>query len=75
VTAGVEVRAAPTRTVRLMPMLGRNGFHYGADAILPDATQRIVLTIGTTTMQVMGPDRSRYMRSHTVAFDWSAPAK
>jgi hypothetical protein len=56
-------------------MVGGDGFHYGADATLPNRTQRIVLTIGATTMQVMGADRTRYARPQTIAFDWSAPAK
>ena len=75
VSAGVEIQGAPTRVVKLGPMAGRAGFHYGTDATLPPGTRRIVLTIGATTMQVMGPDRARYARPQTVAFDWSAPAK
>jgi len=75
VSAGVEIQGAPTRVVKLVPMAGRSGFHYGADATLPAGTRRIVLTIGATTMPVMGQDRGRYARAQTVAFDWSAPAK
>jgi mono/diheme cytochrome c family protein len=75
VSAGVHVAGAPPRVVKLAPMMGRAGFHYGADATLPQGTQRIVLTIGATTMQVMGADRGRYARPQTVAFDWSASAK
>jgi uncharacterized protein involved in high-affinity Fe2+ transport/mono/diheme cytochrome c family protein len=75
VSAGIHVQGAPAKVLRLAPMLGRQGFHYGADATLPHGTQRIVLTIGPTTMQVMGADAGRYTRPQTVAFDWSAPAK
>jgi uncharacterized protein involved in high-affinity Fe2+ transport len=75
VTAGVESDGAPKRVVKLAPMVGRDGFHYGADATLPAKTQRIVLTIGAATIPVMGPDRARYAKPHTVPFDWSAPAK
>jgi len=75
VSAGVHVQGAPARIVKLGPMVGREGFHYGADATLPQGTQRIVLTIGPTTMRVMGADRTRYARPQTAAFDWSAPAK
>jgi mono/diheme cytochrome c family protein len=75
VSAGVHVRGAPARVVKLAPMLGQSGFHYGADATLPSGTQRIVLTIGATTMRVMGADRARYARPQTVAFDWGAPPK
>lgn len=75
VSAGVQIQGAPTRVVKLAPMVGPSGFHYGADATLPQGTQRIVLTIGATTVPVVGPDRTRYARPQTVAFDWSAPAK
>ena len=75
VSAGVHVQGAPARVVKLAPMMGRTGFHYGADATLPQGTQRIVLTIGATTMQVMGADRGLYARAQMVTFDWSAPAK
>ena len=75
ISAGIQVRGAPTKTVKLVPMVGGDGFHYGADATLPQGTQRIVLAIGATTMRVMGADRDRYARARTVAFDWSAPTK
>lgn len=75
ISAGVHGPGAPARVVKLAPMMGRSGFHYGADATVPSGTQRIVLTIGATTMHVMGADRGRYARAQTVSFDWSAPAK
>jgi len=75
VSASVQTQGAPTKVVKLVPMVGRDGFHYGADATLPQGAQRIVLTIGPTTMRVVGADRTRYARPRTVAFDWSAPAK
>jgi uncharacterized protein involved in high-affinity Fe2+ transport len=75
ISAGVHIQGAPAKVVKLVPMTGLAGFHYGADATLPQGTQRIVLTIGVTTMQVMGADRTRYAKPQTVAFDWSAPAK
>jgi uncharacterized protein involved in high-affinity Fe2+ transport len=75
VSAGVQIQGAPTRVVKLAPMLGGQGFHYGADATLPQGTQRIEVKIGATTMQVMGGDRARYARPQTIAFEWSAPSK
>ena len=75
VSAGIHARGAPARTLKLTPMLGGDGFHYGADTTLPLGTRRVVLTIGATTLHVMGPDRGRFTRSHTVAFEWSAPEK
>jgi hypothetical protein len=75
VTAEVHVRGISPRAVKLTPMMGAAGFHYGADATLPQGTQRIVLTIGAARIQAMGADRARYARPQRVAFDWSAPAK
>ena len=75
VSAAIQVQGAPTRTVKLVPMLGRDGFHYGADASLPLRTSKVVLSIRSPALHVMGPERSRFARTHTVAFDWSTPAK
>ena len=75
VSVAIHARGAAPRTVKLAPMLSGDGFHYGADATLPPGTQRVIVSIGATTMQVMGADRARFARAHTVTFDWSAPAK
>jgi hypothetical protein len=75
VSAGIQIQGAPTRTVKLVPMVGGDGFHYGAEATLPQSTRRIVLSIGATRMRVIGADRVRYARPQTAAFDWSGPAK
>jgi mono/diheme cytochrome c family protein len=75
VSAGIQAQGTPTRSVKLVPMMGRDGFHYGADATLPSSVQKVVLTIGAPTMQVMGADRGRYAKAQTVSFDWSPPAK
>jgi mono/diheme cytochrome c family protein len=72
VTANVQMKGAATKRVKLMPMLGGTGFHYGGDVALPSATQRIVLSIGPTTMRVVGADRARFARAQTVVFEWSA---
>jgi hypothetical protein len=55
-------------------MFGRDGFHYGANTTLPARTQRLVVSIGATTIHVMGADR-RFGRAHTVPFEWSTPAR
>ena len=75
VSASVEIPGAPARVVKLTPMIGDDGFHYGANTTLPGTTRRIVVTIGAATVPVMGADRTRYMRPRTASFDWSAPAK
>ena len=75
ISAGIQAQGVPTRTVKLVPMMGRDGFHYGADATLPSGTQKVVLSIGATTMPVMGADRGRFAKAQIVSFDWSAQAK
>jgi mono/diheme cytochrome c family protein len=75
VSVGIHARGAPARTLKLAPMLGRDGFHYGADTTLPSSTRKVVLSIGATTLHVMGPDRGRFTRAHTVSFEWSPRAK
>ena len=75
VSASVQAKGAQRRTVKLAPMTGGRGFHYGADVTLPTGTQRIVLSIGATTMRVMGADRDRFAKPQTVAFDWDAASR
>jgi len=75
VSASVNAKGVQPRTVKLAPMTGGRGFHYGADVTLPAGTQRIVLSIGATTMRVMGADRERFARPQTVAFDWAAASR
>ena len=67
VTAG---KAAP-RTVRLAPMLDATGFHYGADVTLPEATTKVVLTLGRPGLKTMGAAATRFGKPVTVSFNWS----
>ena len=75
VTATIQITGRPNRTVRLGPMISPRGFHYGADVVLPDDTQRITLLIGATNVTVMGPAADRYKTPTRVVFDWQAAAK
>ena len=75
VSAAIHAQGVPARAVKLAPMMGRDGFHYGADATMPSSVQKVVLSIGPPTIQVMGPERGRFARPATAAFDWSVPAK
>lgn len=75
VTATIQIAGKPVRTVRLAPMLGGRGFHYGTDVVLPEDTRRITLAIGGTTMAVMGASGERYKMPTTAAFDWEAAPK
>jgi mono/diheme cytochrome c family protein len=75
VSAALHAEGAQPHTVRLAPMLGARGFHYGADVKLPAGTRRIVLSIAAPQMRLMsGADRAM-TRAHTVAFDWSTAAR
>jgi uncharacterized protein involved in high-affinity Fe2+ transport len=64
-----SVETAP-RTVRLSPMIGDAGFHYGADVTLPDDTVKVTLTIGAAALKAMGAESGRFARPVTVSFDW-----
>jgi mono/diheme cytochrome c family protein len=63
-------RQAPKRT-RLVPMLGPQGFHYGADVTLPQGTAKVTVTIGTPVMRLMPAVAGRFANSRQVSFDWS----
>lgn len=70
VTATIQIAAKPARIVKLAPMVGDQGFHYAANVTLPDGTQKITLSIGRTTMQVMESAKGRFVKPVTVVFDW-----
>jgi len=67
ITAG---KAAP-RTVRLTPMLGGSGFHYGADVTLPEETTKVTLNVGAPGLKTMGGAAKRFGKPVTVGFNWS----
>jgi uncharacterized protein involved in high-affinity Fe2+ transport len=67
ITAG---KAAP-RTVRLAPMIGGTGFHYGADVAIPESTTRLTLNLGAAGLKTMGAAAGRFGKPATVSFDWS----
>ena len=64
-----SVETAP-RTLRLWPMIGDSGFHYGADITLPDDTIKVTLSLGAATLKTMGPAARRFSKPVTVSFDW-----
>ena len=64
-----SVETAP-RTLRLSPMIGDSGFHYGADVTLPDDTIKLTLTLGVATLKTMGPAARRFAKPVTLSFDW-----
>src|SRR5262249_14116747 len=70
VTATVQIAGQAARTIKLTPMMGNRGFHYGADVTLPEQTRAVSLAIGPTTMAVMGPAAERYKKPVSAAFEW-----
>jgi hypothetical protein len=69
VSATVQSGKAPARTVKLTPMVGERGFHYGADVALPEDTSKVTVAIGKPTIAVMGGRPPRAATS--VTFEWS----
>lgn len=69
-TATIRGAGRPPRVVKFAPMIGDQGFHYGANVTLPEGTQTIALAIGRTTMRVMESAKGRFARPVTVVFDW-----
>jgi uncharacterized protein involved in high-affinity Fe2+ transport len=67
ITAG---KAAP-RTIRLAPMIGGGGFHYGADVALPQGTTKVTLTVGAVGLKTMGAASGRFGKPVTASFNWS----
>jgi mono/diheme cytochrome c family protein len=72
VTARLHGAAGAGPTVKLEPMLGADGFHYGADVRPPRDLRRITLLIGTPSVKVVGP--RRFASPVQATIEW-APAR
>jgi len=72
VSATVSAPGKPARRVTLAPMVGGQGFHYGANVALPDGAHTITLTIGPVTMPVMPSAKGRFVKRVTVVFERGA---
>jgi mono/diheme cytochrome c family protein len=70
ISARIHAGGAPPRVVRLNPMLGGKGFHYGADVALPAATTKLTIAIGKPTVKLMPAVAGRFARGAEVSFDW-----
>jgi mono/diheme cytochrome c family protein/uncharacterized protein involved in high-affinity Fe2+ transport len=70
VSATVATTKRSPRTVKLTPMMGGHGFHYGADVTLPPRAAKVTLSIGPTTMRVMHSAAGRYAQPQRVTLDW-----
>jgi hypothetical protein len=71
VTAVIAAGKAAPRTLRLVPMIGGTGFHYGAGVTLPAGTTKVTLNLGAAALMTMGGAAGRYSKPVTVSFDWS----
>src|SRR5207249_6558042 len=69
VRATIRASGKPARAVKLSPMVGGQGFHYGANVTLPEGAHTITLTIDPATMQVMASAKGRFAKSVTVVFE------
>jgi mono/diheme cytochrome c family protein len=70
VSARIQATRSAPRRVRLAPMVGAEGFHYGADLVLPTATTRITVSIGAPSLQVMPSAAGRFGAVSELHFDW-----
>ena len=75
VTATVQAAGAARRTITLRPMIGDEGFHYGADVTLPKRTTKLTLAVGPTTARVSAAAKGRFSKPATAVFDWGAGVK
>jgi Cytochrome c len=71
VTATIHAAKIEPRSVKLAPMVGGKGFHYGADLTLPARTTRVLVRIGPTTMRVMPSAAERFKSAVSVGFEWN----
>jgi uncharacterized protein involved in high-affinity Fe2+ transport len=73
VSATLRGAGMKPRVLKLLPMVDAQGFHYGVDVRIPDATDKVVVSIGRTTMRVMPPAARRFTKPVTVEFEWEGP--
>lgn len=70
VTVTIHAARAQPRSVKLAPMLGAEGFHYGADLTLPAGTTKLTVAIGPITMKVMPSAAGRFAGAARATFEW-----
>lgn len=58
--------------VKLIPMMGDHGFHYGADIQLPRQPTTVTLSIGPASMRLMPSAAGRFSKPQDVSFNWPA---
>jgi hypothetical protein len=71
VSATIQAEKTAARMVKLAPMLGDRGFHYGSNVTLPGSTSKITVVIGKPTIAVMPSPGGRPRAATSVTFEWS----
>ncbi|MGH7302087.1 MAG: iron transporter [Candidatus Rokuibacteriota bacterium] len=72
VSATIRAAGKPVRTVKLAPMIGGRGFHYGVNVTVPDGAYTITVAIGPLGIQAMPSARGRFAKPLTVVFERGA---
>jgi mono/diheme cytochrome c family protein len=70
VSVVIRAATASPRTVRLGPMVGGDGFHYGADVTMPQGATKLTLNVGAAGLKTTGAAAGRVGKPVTVSFDW-----
>jgi hypothetical protein len=73
VTLTIPSPPQAVRTVKLIPTMGGEGFHYAAEVTLPQQPTTVTLSIGPTSMQVGPSAAGRYRQPQEVSFHWTPP--
>jgi uncharacterized protein involved in high-affinity Fe2+ transport len=72
VSATIRAAGKPARSVKLSPMVGGQGFHYGVNVALPDGVHTVTLTIGPVKIPAMASAKGRFAKPVTVVFERGA---
>jgi len=72
VSATIRAPGQSARRVSLAPMVGGQGFHYGADVTLPDGAHTVTVSIGPLAVPTMASAKGRFARPATVVFERGA---
>jgi len=70
VSARIESGGKTAPPVKLAPAIGADGFHYGADLVLPENTGKVTLAIGPASLARQSGAPAQLGRAQTVAFEW-----
>ena len=69
VSATIRVAGQPVRRVNLAPMVGGQGFHYGANLTLPDGPHTVTVTIGPLAVPTMASAKGRFAKPAAILFE------